>query len=279
VSRHRKRKIHEQTVRAEEIRREEQNRAAQLGIDPDQPTAGSPEPRVEDTPEIRKTAEARAQRLGMTADELLVHDREALRNSAYPGPNCLDPSEFNDASFVARAHHLLKCPVCAAQIIVQKEVNEDRNNPLVLDFKPSAAWMRKVITVLNRFGIDAPATANIERARAKSGANLTKHIASAAYIARQSGTERFVIIENGMFSKTFQEQQNLAASLLIPSVVEIDREAIHTWLVEDFLTWMKEHGDDLAINHHVLKRLVVEGTSVIGYVKLRPLQTPLPHHC
>ena len=62
----------------------------------------------------------RAAHLGKSVDEVLEDDRIALRQSSYPGPECLNPYEV-EQFFVAdlredRVAHVEKCPMCAALI-------------------------------------------------------------------------------------------------------------------------------------------------------------------
>ena len=66
------------------------------------------------------TLRRRAARLGKTVEEVLEEDRVALRQSSYPGPECLNPYEV-EQFFVAdlredRVAHVETCPMCAALI-------------------------------------------------------------------------------------------------------------------------------------------------------------------
>ncbi|MDH2399214.1 hypothetical protein QCM77_04515 [Bradyrhizobium sp. SSUT18] len=65
---------------------------------------------------------ARAKRLNLRLDQLREHDHKVLRESQYPTPTCLDPSEV-DRFFTGdltddRASHIETCAMCAAMIEV-----------------------------------------------------------------------------------------------------------------------------------------------------------------
>jgi hypothetical protein len=64
------------------------------------------------------TLRRRAAHLGRTVEQVLEDGRIALRQSSYPGPECLNPYEV-EQFFVAdlredRVAHVEKCPMCAA---------------------------------------------------------------------------------------------------------------------------------------------------------------------
>ena len=65
-------------------------------------------------------AEELARQRGTDAQEILRQDREAARNSGYPGPDCLVPDEIEtffadpDALEAGRAEHARSCAGCSA---------------------------------------------------------------------------------------------------------------------------------------------------------------------
>jgi len=66
----------------------------------------------------------RADRLGVGVDQVLAHDRQALRSSRYPTADCLDPYEV-ELFFAAelseeRIAHVQNCPMCATTLDVVK---------------------------------------------------------------------------------------------------------------------------------------------------------------
>ena len=77
--------------------------------------------------ELEDTVKKRAGRLGLTVDQLLVHDRDMLRNSSYPTTDCISPDELLDEKLVNTLAHVLECPMCAAQVMVaHKNRHHDR---------------------------------------------------------------------------------------------------------------------------------------------------------
>jgi hypothetical protein len=101
-------------------------------------------------PLFLKEAQARARREGVGLKEALEADRERLRSSAYPGPDCLDPEEVeqllrgrvasDESSAVeARLSHVEECDDCAT---------------LLLACEPEAASLERTIaSVRERAGL------------------------------------------------------------------------------------------------------------------------------
>jgi hypothetical protein len=81
--------------------------------------------------------ERRAHRLGKTVEQLLAEDGVALRQSCYPGPECLNPYEverfFVDLS-PDRAAHVEECPMCAA-LLDAAQPSEDAFAQFIRDAK------------------------------------------------------------------------------------------------------------------------------------------------
>ena len=89
--------------------------------------------------EVRKEAESseprfmiaarrKAERLGKTVEEVLEDDLEAMRNSNYPGPDCLNPGEadrylsqqYSPEQNKLVEDHLEKCEGCKSLIEFKK---------------------------------------------------------------------------------------------------------------------------------------------------------------
>lgn len=73
-----------------------------------------------DKPRFLQAAEARAERLGLTAAAILEIDRKRVRESKYPTAECLDPHEVEAAVQnsletlpPARQAHVEQCTACA----------------------------------------------------------------------------------------------------------------------------------------------------------------------
>jgi hypothetical protein len=75
-------------------------------------------PASEPISEFKQTIMQRAARLGLSVDELRVHDREALRDTAEAAANCLMPHQLEDAELREIILHVLDCPICAAMVTV-----------------------------------------------------------------------------------------------------------------------------------------------------------------
>lgn len=63
----------------------------------------------------------RAQHKGIRLEEALNRDLTELRNSTYPGPDCLRPDEIESLAFGLKpssevARHLNECPACRALV-------------------------------------------------------------------------------------------------------------------------------------------------------------------
>jgi hypothetical protein len=86
-----------------------ERRAERLGI-----STGEVLREVE-TPRFVRSAEKRARRRGRTVEEVLRDDLEAMRQSGYPGPDCLAPHEiegYRDSALIPRPAHLERCDNC-----------------------------------------------------------------------------------------------------------------------------------------------------------------------
>jgi hypothetical protein len=92
-------------------------RARRLGISEDQLRA-----RAERAgPRFLVALRERAQRKGIRLEEALNRDLTELRNSTYPGPDCLRPDEIESLAFGMKpdpevARHLGSCPACRALV-------------------------------------------------------------------------------------------------------------------------------------------------------------------
>src|SRR5436305_1440647 len=84
--------------------------------------------KTEDKPRFLLAAEELARQKGTDAQEILRQDREAARNSGYPGPDCLVPDEIEtffadpDALEAGRAEHARSCAGCSA-LLASAEVD------------------------------------------------------------------------------------------------------------------------------------------------------------
>lgn len=76
--------------------------------------------KTEDKPRFLLAAEELARQRGTDAQEILRRNREAVRNSGYPGPDCLVPEEIEsffadpDGLEADRAKHAENCAGCSA---------------------------------------------------------------------------------------------------------------------------------------------------------------------
>ena len=248
------------------------NRAASLGLPIEQPPTQEARPKSRMETEL----EGRAERLGIPVDKLREYDREALRKSGHLNADCLGPEGLSDAGALAIAQmaHVLSCPMCAALVEVQHEINENQKNPLVVDFKPSVVWISELATALR--AVDLPGTPErLECVRDRIGGEVVKYIATSAYTARSSQTLSFTIIENGEFSKCAARERLDGAVLIPPTTLG---EQVRTALAKEFVIWMAQRCNDLEVGHRILDRIVVESDKVIGFVVLeRAIRWPL--HC
>jgi hypothetical protein len=101
-------------------------------------------------PAFLKEAEERAQREGTSVKEALAADRERLRASGYPGPDCLDPGEIEQLVNAASAKpvwvetrlgHVEECDDCAT---------------LLLACEPGAASLERTIATVRDRVAQAP---------------------------------------------------------------------------------------------------------------------------
>jgi hypothetical protein len=92
-------------------------RARRLGISEDELSA-----RAERAgPQYLAALRERAQRKRISLEEALNRDLVELRNSSYPGPDCLDPNEIETLAFGTAPNdevskHLATCPACRALV-------------------------------------------------------------------------------------------------------------------------------------------------------------------
>jgi hypothetical protein len=75
--------------------------------------------RMDDEPRFLRGARARAQKLGISEQELLDRDLQRVLDSTYPGPDCLDPDEVQEFAETGslpddRLAHRERCDACAA---------------------------------------------------------------------------------------------------------------------------------------------------------------------
>lgn len=72
----------------------------------------------------------RAERLGLSVEESIIRDREALRNSSYPSTECINVhvlySQSEEAKkILAMLAHILHCPMCAAMVEVHHRIQNE----------------------------------------------------------------------------------------------------------------------------------------------------------
>ncbi len=210
--------------------------------------------------EEKRAMENRAAELGLLPEQI-------------PGErtmNCLDESAF-DEKFLAKVDHLRSCATCREKFELHYRAYNDRKNPITLGFKPSAAYVAKLKEALNAYGIAVQSPKNLGKIRALHGDSILRYVILRTYSASSSKLPSFVLIKDEEFAK--EGRKLLDGSLNIPPTEE--GKEVHKLLAREFIAWLGEHGGDLNVGHHVLKRLKVEGDSVIGYVAFNPLENPV----
>jgi hypothetical protein len=110
------------------------------------PESKGKEMKTEDKPRFLLAAEELARQRGTDAQEILRRNREAIRNSVYPGPDCLVPDEI-ESFFVdpagleaERAEHARNCAGCSALLAgagvnpaeIERLMTEVRSRPRVV---------------------------------------------------------------------------------------------------------------------------------------------------
>lgn len=99
----------------------------------------------EGPPLFLQAARQEADRLGLTLEELLRRDAEYLRESRYPGPDCLRPEEveaFDDLP-AERQAHVRSCPSCDALLAAVAVPPPFPQEPAVEEARrrePHSAW-------------------------------------------------------------------------------------------------------------------------------------------
>ena len=66
--------------------------------------------------DLEKTLKERAARLGMTVDQLLIHDRTSLRKFVQSHAECLSPGLIEREDLLPLLANVINCPMCAAMV-------------------------------------------------------------------------------------------------------------------------------------------------------------------
>lgn len=109
---------------------------------------------VQGPPLYLRAARERAARLGYGLDDLLRHDLKRIRESRYPGPDCLEPEEVEvyaetESLPPGRLAHVAACPECTALLsaavrppqILEERPEAETRRPVRPPFRWIPAWM------------------------------------------------------------------------------------------------------------------------------------------